>query len=144
MAEILSFDPTISFWRSDYYNWICSTPSPNGSVECVDLFRLNLDYYFSSKDIKWNLVDYRVRKLKLLTNVTKLLNFFGKGLLLLFARFIPRLFNRKGLFDRCTSLLLHFKTKKVLLWYLGWPSRNKKCSARLWFLGRRGRRSIFT
>ena len=58
VAEILSLDPTVSFLKSDYYNWICFTPSSNGGVECVDLFRFNLDYYFSSKGIKWYLVDY--------------------------------------------------------------------------------------
>ena len=58
VAEILSLDPTVSFWKSDYYNWICFTLSLNDGVECVDLFRLNLDYYFSLKDIKWHLVDY--------------------------------------------------------------------------------------
>ena len=58
VAEILSLDPTVSFWRRDYYNWICFTPSSYRGIECVDLFRLNLDYYFSSKDIKWHLVDY--------------------------------------------------------------------------------------
>ena len=58
VAEILSLDPTVSFWKSDYYNWICFTLSLNDGVECVDLFRLNLDYYFSLKDIKRHLVDY--------------------------------------------------------------------------------------
>ena len=97
VAEILSLDPTVAFWKSNYYNWICFTPSSNGGVECVDQFRLNLAYYFSLKDINWHPVDYWVRKLKLFTNVTKLLKIFWERVTTTGCEIYTKVVQQKGI-----------------------------------------------
>ena len=45
ISEILTFNSAASFWNTRPYNWICYTLA----TETVDLFRLNLDYYFRTK-----------------------------------------------------------------------------------------------
>lgn len=66
VAEALSLDPSIYFWKSDYYNRICTAYfKESNEIEYMDFFRENLDHFFSSKNIEWNLIEvldhYRTR-----------------------------------------------------------------------------------
>lgn len=65
LADILSIDPTPSFWKIQYCYWPCFTSSQetidyllhfNRRTCCI--FKGNLDYLFSSKDIKWHLTGH--------------------------------------------------------------------------------------
>ena len=108
MAETLSLDPTISFWKSEYYKWICFTPSLNGGVDFVDLFRLNLDSLFRLKRYKIASGILLSQKVETFYECWEIIeHFFGKGLLLLPVQFLPRFSNRYQLPGRCASLLLH-------------------------------------
>ena len=53
VAEVLSVDSSIYFWKSDYYNWICFT----NETEYWDLFRENIDHVFRSKNVEWSMIE---------------------------------------------------------------------------------------
>ena len=57
VAEMLSIEPTVFFWKNDYYNWVCFASFEGGKGEYIDSFKENLDYLFRSKSIKWHLIE---------------------------------------------------------------------------------------
>ena len=52
VAEMLSIEPTIFFWKNDYYNWVCFVCFEGGKSEYIDSLGEDLDYLFSSKCIE--------------------------------------------------------------------------------------------
>ena len=76
---MLSIEPTVFFSKNDYYNWVCFPSFEGGKGECIDSFRENPDYLFSSKSIEWHLrepIDHWRIQLKFFAAATKLLNIF--------------------------------------------------------------------
>ena len=57
LTEMLSIEPTVFFWKNDYYNWVCFASFERGKGEYIDSFRENFDYLFSSKSIEWHLIE---------------------------------------------------------------------------------------
>ena len=53
VAEALSVDSSIYFWKSNYYGWICFT----NEIEYWDMFGENIDHVSRSENIEWSMIE---------------------------------------------------------------------------------------